>query len=149
MAGARLALHNERLSATIRAQLTEVRESRARIVEASDAERRRIERNLHDGAQQRLVSFGLSLGLARDRLGDGAHPTIIDLLDRARAEVAAAASELRQLASGIRPAILDEGLAPALEDLASRSGVPVDLDVTDRRLAPHLEMTAYSWSPRR
>ena len=110
-AAATLALENARLQVELRAQLAEVRASRARIVQAEDAERRRIERDLHDGAQQRLLGIRLALQLARGRLGRRA--AVDELLAEADAEVVDALDELRALARGIHPAVLtDEGLAP-------------------------------------
>jgi signal transduction histidine kinase len=143
-AAARLALENERLQAELRAQLAELRASRARIVQAADDERRRIERNLHDGAQQRLLGLGLALQLARDRLGareDGA----AELLAEAESELRDALDDLRELARGIHPAILtDGGLAPALRALAERSAVPVTLvEVPADRPAEPVEAAAY------
>ena len=120
-AAASLALENARLQAELRAQLAEVRASRARIVEAGDAERRRLERDLHDGAQQRLLGIRLALQLARGRLADGG-AAVDDLLAEADAEVVGALEELRALARGIHPAILtEEGLAAALAALARRA----------------------------
>jgi signal transduction histidine kinase len=98
-AAARLALENERLQAELRAQLAELRASRARIVSAGDEERRRLERDLHDGAQQRLLSLGLALQLARAKLGPEANGAA-ELLDEADAELHAALDELRELARG-------------------------------------------------
>ena len=143
-AAARFALENERLQAELRLQLDEVRSSRARIVQAGDDERRRLERNLHDGAQQRLLGLGLALQLARARLGtetDGA----AELLAEAEAELRSALDELRELARGIHPAILTEqGLAAALRSLAERSTVPVELlDVPEERLGEPVEAAAY------
>ena len=113
-AAASLALENSRLQAELRAQLAEVRASRARIVEAGDAERRRLERDLHDGAQQRLLGIRLALQLARGRLADGG-ASVEELFAEADAEVVGALEELRALARGIHPAILtEEGLAAAL-----------------------------------
>ena len=124
-----LALENERLLAELRAQLDVLRESRARIVEAGDTERRRLERNLHDGAQQRLVSIALVLGLAREKVRSDPDGTE-QMLASAREEMAAALQELRELAEGLHPAALTErGLAFALSGLAERSPVPVELDV--------------------
>jgi signal transduction histidine kinase len=126
----------------LRAQLQEVRASRARIVAAADAERRRIERDLHDGAQQRLLGLRLALQLARDRIGDAA--AVEALLAEADAEVGGALEELRALARGIHPAVLtDEGLAPALGALARRAPVPVDVAVNGERFPPAVEATAY------
>jgi signal transduction histidine kinase len=127
-AAARLALENERLHAELRAQLAEIHASRARIVEAGDVERRRLERDLHDGAQQRLLGIGLALQLARSQLGPGANGAT-ELLAEAEGELRAALDELRELARGIHPAVLTEqGLGPALRTLAERSPVPVSLE---------------------
>jgi PAS domain S-box-containing protein len=116
--------------------------SRARIVEAGDAERRRLERNLHDGAQQRLVSLSLMLRLAMRRVtGD---PETHAQLERATEELSHALQELRELARGIHPAVLTErGLAPALEMLAARAPLPVEIDVPDERLPAPVEAAAY------
>ena len=115
---ARLALENERLQAEARAQLEDLRSSRARIVEAGDAERRRLERDLHDGAQQRLVGLSLALRLLRGQLGATTRE-LAARLDEAEAELGRAVAELRELAHGIHPAVLsDEGLAAAIEALA-------------------------------
>ena len=143
-AAARLALENARLQAEMRAQLAEVQESRARIVAAADEERRRIERDLHDGAQQRLVALALELRTAQRRLGSGADPELETVLAEAVGELQAAVDELRELARGVHPAILTEdGLAAALESLSSRTPVPVSVDVSDERLPPQVEATAY------
>ena len=142
-AAASLALENSRLQAELRAQLAEVRASRTRIVEAGDAERRRLERDLHDGAQQRLLGIRLALQLASGRLADGG-ASVEDLLAEADAEVVGALEELRALARGIHPAILtEEGLAAALEALARRAPVPVELTVCRERLPAPVEATAY------
>ena len=143
-AAARLALENERLQAELRAQLVELRASRARIVSAGDEERRRLERDLHDGAQQRLLSLGLALQLARTHLGPDANGAS-DLLAEADVELRAALDELRELAHGIHPAVLTEqGLAPALRSLAERSPVPVTiLGLPDERLPTPAEAAAY------
>lgn len=126
-AEAALALDNERLKAELRARLLEVQASRARIVEAGDRERRRVERNLHDGAQQRLVGLALTLRMASRAEGD---PNVAALLVEAAAELDEALGELRNLARGLHPAIVtDAGLAGALETLAERPGIPVDLSV--------------------
>jgi signal transduction histidine kinase len=125
-AAAALALENQRLSAELRARIEELRASRARLVEASDAERRRLERNLHDGAQSRLVALALKLRMARGR-AEG-QPELAELLDESSEELQASLDELRELARGIHPAVLsDRGLAPALEMLASRAPVPVEV----------------------
>ena len=139
---ASLALENSRLQAELRAQLAEVRASRARIVEAGDAERRRLERDLHDGAQQRLLGIRLALQLARGHAGD--EQAIEELLSEADAEVIGALEELRALARGIHPAILTEdGLAAALAGLARRAPVPVELHVCPERMSAPVEATAY------
>ena len=140
-----LALQNERLQATLRAQLEEIRASRARIVEAADAERRRIERDLHDGAQQRLVGISLALTLASSRLTAGADREVDRALTQASQELATALSELRELAHGIHPAILtEEGLGPALESLVERAIIPVTLKtVPTDRLPSQVEAAAY------
>jgi signal transduction histidine kinase len=143
-AAARLALENARLQAEMRAQLLRVQESRVRIVAAGDEARRRIERDIHDGAQQRLVALALQLRTAQRRLGDGADPEVEALLDAAVDELQVAVDELRELARGVHPAILtEEGLAAALESLASRSALPISLDVLEERFPPQVEATAY------
>jgi PAS domain S-box-containing protein len=120
-----------------------LRESRARIVAAADAERRRLERDLHDGAQQRLVGLGLSLRLGRTKLETDPRETAA-LLDEAIEDLTFATAELRELARGIHPAVLTEGgLEPALGALSSRAAVPVDLDVGVGRLPANVEATAY------
>ena len=135
-------LENSRLQAELRAQLAEVRASRARIVEAGDAERRRLERDLHDGAQQRLLGIRLALQLARGHAGD--QQAVEELLSEADAEVLGALEELRALARGIHPAILTEdGLAAALAGLARRAPVPVELRVCPERMSAPVEATAY------
>ena len=108
-AAAALALENQRLSAELRARIEELRASRARLVEAGDAERRRLERNLHDGAQSRLVALAMKLRMARRR-AEG-QPELAALLDESSAELQASLDELRELARGIHPAVLtDRGL---------------------------------------
>jgi signal transduction histidine kinase len=143
-AAARLALENERLQAELRAQLAELRASRARIVQAGDEERRRLERNLHDGAQQRLLGLGLALQLARAELGAAANGAA-ELLADAEGELRTALDELRELARGIHPAILtDQGLGAALRSLAERSSVPVTIAATpEQRLGESVEAAAY------
>ncbi len=145
VAAIRLAVENERLQAEVLAQLDDVRASRARIVEAQDVERRRLERDLHDGAQQRLVSLQLSLQLLRRQLDDGTDPAVLAEVDAASAEARAAVTEIRELARGVHPAILTEaGLSAALTSLAERSLVPVTVDSTvEGRLPPPVEATAY------
>jgi len=122
----------------------ELAASRARIVEAGDAERRRLERNLHDGAQQRLVALSLGLRLSERKLAEG-DPQAGELLKRAKEDLADALEELRELARGIHPAILtDHGLVPALEMLAERADVPVEISAPlDDRLPQPVEAAAY------
>lgn len=125
---AALAFENERLRADLRAEVTELRASRARILEAVDGERRRAERNLHDGAQQRLVGTALMLQLAGRRAG--IDRDLSSLLSEAAVQLDAAIAELRDLARGMHPAIVAaSGLTGALESLAERPGVPVELRV--------------------
>jgi signal transduction histidine kinase len=118
--------------------------SRARIVEVGDAERRRLERNLHDGAQQQLVTLALTLRLAEAKLARG-DPEAPALLRRASGELTDALEELRELARGIHPAVLtDRGLVPALETLCGRAGVPVEISASlDDRLPGAVEAAAY------
>jgi PAS domain S-box-containing protein len=126
------------------ARTEELRASRARIVAAADAARRKIERDLHDGAQQRLVSLALEVRAARSRV-EREPQSAGPLLDRLAQELADATAELRELARGIHPAVLtDHGLGPAVEALAGRVPVPVDVvEVPDGRLPPVAETTAY------
>jgi signal transduction histidine kinase len=143
-AAARLALENARLHAEVQAQLAKVKESRARIVAAGDEQRRRIERDLHDGAQQRLVALALELKSAERRLDGHADPEVERLLASAADEVQVAVEELRELAGGIHPGILTQGgLGVALATLASKAPVPVVVDADVDRLRPELEATAY------
>jgi signal transduction histidine kinase len=128
-AGASLAIDNERLKADLRARVEELRASRVRIVEAGDAARRRLERDLHDGAQQQLVALAIDLRILRSRLAGPAGPAV-ELIDEIDAKLATALAELRELARGIHPAILsDRGLEPALDALAARAPLPVHCDV--------------------
>jgi signal transduction histidine kinase len=144
-ASAGLAVQNDRLHAEVRNQLAEVRASRARIVEAADAARRRVERDLHDGAQQRLVTVALALRLARSQVGRVPVEELGALLDEAGEELAGALDELRELARGIYPVLLtDAGLGPALASLAERCPVPAVLGpVPERRWADRVEQTCY------
>ena len=140
---ANLALENERLHAELRAHVDDLRESRARIVEAGDAERRRLERNLHDGAQQRLVSMSLQLRLVEAKLRTDPEQAA-PLVALMREELTEALEELRELARGIHPAILsDHGLGPALEVVAKRSSVPVKLSATEERMPAPVEAAIY------
>jgi signal transduction histidine kinase len=143
-AAAALAIENARLEVELRAKLEALRASRARLVEAGDAERRRLGRDLHDGAQQRLVALMIELQLARERFeSDPAGAR--ELVDSAFANAQEAVGELRDLAAGIHPAVLSQrGLAAALESLASRSKVPVELESElDERLPSAVETAAY------
>ncbi len=144
-AAAGLVLENQRLHAAMLDRLEEVRTSRARIVEAGDSERRRVERNLHDGAQQRLVTLSMALRMARDRVGADGDPSLVALLGEAADELTHALCELRELAAGLHPPILtEEGLEAALASLAERSVVPVELALAaPGRLAPPVEVAAY------
>jgi signal transduction histidine kinase len=137
-----LQLENERLRADLRARLDELRDSRARIVEVSDAERRRLERNLHDGAQQQLVALALQLRLARNKTTD---EESAKLIDGALEQLDQALSELRELARGIHPAILsDRGLGAAVKALAERQPLPTEVEFSvERELEPSVEATAY------
>jgi signal transduction histidine kinase len=143
-AAARLALENARLGAELHAQLDKVKESRARIVAATDAERRRIERDIHDGAQQRLVAVALELRSAQRRLSH-LDTEVERTLASAVEGLQTAVDELRELARGVHPAILtEEGLAAALESLVIRAPLPVTLEeAPDQRLAAEVEATAY------
>jgi signal transduction histidine kinase len=138
-----IALENERLQADLRARLSDLRASRARIVEAGDNARRKLERDLHDGAQQRLVSLSVVLRVVENQLGKTSPQA--RLLERARAELMASLEELRNIARGIHPAILtDHGLEVALESLAARTPVRVQLDVHLRGRPPAaVEVAAY------
>ncbi|MFD2090809.1 sensor histidine kinase [Blastococcus deserti] len=141
VSAAGLALENARLQAGIRAQLEQVRASRARIVEAGLAERRRLERDLHDGAQQRLLALTMQLGAVRTAVTD---EDTRALVDTARAGLRQAVAELRDLARGLHPAVLSQaGLGPALESVAERLPVPVRLDVPAERYPATVETAAY------
>jgi signal transduction histidine kinase len=121
----------------VRRRLAEVEASRARIVTAGYEERRRLERDLHDGAQQRLVSIGLALRHLQHRLPDPAP------LDAVVVEVSRAIEELRELARGVRPAGLDDGLGHALRELAARSPLKTRVEVTGERFEDRIETAAY------
>jgi signal transduction histidine kinase len=142
-AAANVALERERLQAELEARVVELRASRERIVAAGDAERRRLERNLHDGAQQRLVAIALQLSLLKGRIQSD--PAIAEeLADTAAGELALSLAELRELARGIHPAVLEHGLAAALESLAARAPVPTKvLFETSHRLPEPVELAAY------
>jgi signal transduction histidine kinase len=143
-AAAAIALENERLDAELRAKVEELRASRSRMLRVGLEERRRLERDLHDGAQQRLVSMALNMRLARDRVRED--PAAAErLLDGASAELDSALEELRELARGIHPAVLtDRGLDAAIEALARRAPLPVELNgVEHERLPEAIELAAY------
>lgn len=141
-AAARFALDNERLQAQVRAQLVEVRASRARIVESAEQARREVERNLHDGAQQRLLGVVLSLRLEEQRVAER-DPEFAAYLAQVGQELTAAVDELRELSSGLHPSILDRGLGPAIEALAERSPVPVEVEADVGRCDPAVEAAAH------
>jgi signal transduction histidine kinase len=145
IAAARLAIVNERLQAEVRAQLAQVEASRARIVEAGDAERRRLERDLHDGAQQRLVSLNLGMRMLNSRARSAGDEELAAEVGRMADELKRAIEELRDLAHGIHPAVLTEqGLGVAVEALAEVAPVPTHvLSVPQGRLPPSVEATAY------
>lgn len=142
---ARLAFENERLQAEVRAQLQDLQASRARIIEAGDAERRKLERDLHDGAQQRLVALSLVLRIQRAHLGPNRPPRVAALLSEADAELNRVITNLRELAHGIHPAVLsDEGIAAAVEALAEqpRSSLRI-ASLTSKRFPEPVETAAY------
>jgi signal transduction histidine kinase len=133
VAAAGIALENGRLESELRARVEELRRSRARIVDVAQTERRRLERDLHDGAQQRLVTLALQLGTLEKQVA--AQPGAVALLDEAKRELEQSLRELRELARGIHPAIVTErGLGVALESLVSRASIPVELTREDGRL---------------
>ncbi|MEU6878558.1 sensor domain-containing protein [Streptomyces sp. NPDC046712] len=144
LAGARAALSRALLApreAELRDRIGEVTASRARLVDAFEAERRRIERDLHDGAQQRLVALTMTLGLARLDAPPG---PLADQLAQAHAEAGRVLTELRELIHGIHPQVLaDYGLGAALTDAADRSAVPVDTDIDLPRLSTAVESAGY------
>jgi signal transduction histidine kinase len=142
-AAAAIALENARLNVELRARLDELRGSRARVIDAGQKERQRLERDLHDGAQQRLVALSLELGLLEEELES--YPGAAAKLDSARRQIAISLEELRELASGIYPAVVTvHGLAVALEELAAHASIPVRLNVQiDGRLPEQLEVAAY------
>lgn len=142
-AAAAIALENGRLQAELAARLEEVKGSRARVIEAGQKERQRLERNLHDGAQQRLVALSLDLSLLEGELDEGLDAR--SRLGRARGEIATSLAELREIARGIHPAVVTgHGLAVALEQLTALTPVPVRLTVAiEDRLPEPLEVAAY------
>jgi signal transduction histidine kinase len=144
-AAARLAVDNERLRAEVLAQLEDLRASRSRIVETGDAARRRLERDLHDGAQQRLLALSYELRVAQTEAAATGDVEATSLLMEASEEAQAALAELRDLAHGIYPVILTEaGLAPALATFADTGPIPVELgNITDERYSTSVETAAY------
>jgi signal transduction histidine kinase len=142
-AAASLTLENERLDAELRAKVEELRVSRVRIVDSGDAARRRLERDLHDGAQQRLVSLALSLAMLQPRVESD--PEAMRELELARSELEQALEALRELARGIHPSVLsDQGINAALQGLARRANVPVELEICGGdRLPERVEAAAY------
>jgi signal transduction histidine kinase len=140
---ATIALENRRLHAEAQARRVELEASRARVITAADAERRRIERNLHDGAQQRLVTLALQLSLIQREIRRDPRGAE-ELVTLASGELAQSLEELRELARGIHPAALDQGLEPALEALAMRSAVPTVVTCDPGpRLPQPVEFAAY------
>jgi signal transduction histidine kinase len=141
-AAAAIALENTRLNVELRARLEDLKGSRTRIVEAGDAERRRLERNLHDGAQQRLVAVALQLRLLQRRMRDD--PAAEAMVSTVSDELAQSLDELRELARGLHPAVLEHGLAAALNALATRSPVPTTVAYeANCRLPEPVELAAY------
>src|SRR5262249_2082317 len=142
---ARLALQNEQLQAEVYAQLEDLRASRARIVEAADDERRRLERDLHDGAQQRIVALSLALQGLRSQLASDPGAELAARVAAPQATLQRGLAELRELAHGIYPAVLsDEGLAAALEALAEQADIPIRLEtLTEARFPSAVENAAY------
>jgi signal transduction histidine kinase len=141
---ARLALENERLQAEVRNQLVQLRSSTTRILEAGQDARRRIERDLHDGAQQRLLALSMTLGRARTRADAKGDAELGGFLERAAEDLQQAIGELRELARGIHPMLLtQEGLASALQALAERAPLPVLVSAPPRRYPDTVESTTY------
>ncbi len=140
-----LAIENQSLTAELQTQLDEVRASRTRIVAAADAERARLERDIHDGAQQRLLALMIELRLAREAVGADPNVDLAARLDHAMLNLRSATDELRELARGVRPAILaDAGLGPAVRTLAELSSCPVELSIDlSGRLNAAVEAAAY------
>ena len=140
---AAIALENVRLNVELRARLDELKGSRARIVEAGDTERRRLERNLHDGAQQRLVGVALQLRLLQGQIRDDPD-SAEQLATTASGELAQSLHELRELARGLHPAVLEHGLSPALNALATRAAIPTTVSYdAPGRLPEPVELAGY------
>ena len=142
-AAAAFALENQRLQVELRAKLQELEGSRGRVIQAGQQERKRLERNLHDGAQQRLIALSLDLGRLEGSLDDD--PEARERIEAARAEIAVSLEELRAVARGLHPAVLSgHGLAVALQSLVSSAPVPVALEVdVGERLEESVEVAAY------
>jgi signal transduction histidine kinase len=124
-------------------KIAEVQASRARIVQAGHLERRRLERNLHDGAQQRLLSVGLALRHVQHQLRSGSTEEVLSTLEAAVGEVSSTIQELRELARGLPPAALGDGFEPAFRELAARTSVPVEVGALTERLDQGLTTAAY------
>jgi signal transduction histidine kinase len=138
---ATLGLENARLHADLLAQLDELQQSRTRIVEAGIEQRRQVERDLHDGAQQQLLALAATIGRAHTAAAD---PAMRQLMDQARTELRRALKDLRDLARGIHPAVLEQvGLAAAVEAVSESLPLPVEVHITAQRLPPTVEATAY------
>jgi signal transduction histidine kinase len=144
-AATRLALDNERFHAEVLGRIEDLRASRTRIVAAGEAERRRLERDLHDGAQQRLLSLSLALGFTRAQVKEGADSTILPLIDDAEGRLRGAIDELREVAHGIYPAVLSsDGLRAAVDALRERASIPINVtSLPDDRLPVSVESAAY------
>ncbi len=139
-----LSFDNERLHAELRKRIEDVEESRARIVAAEDDVRKRVGRDLHDGAQQRLVSLGLALRIIEDRANDNLDEETAQLLAEARSEAASAIDELRELSQGLYPTLLtDVGLEAAVRRLGDRAPMVVSISAPNRRFAADVEACAY------
>jgi signal transduction histidine kinase len=141
----RLALDNERLHAEVLARIEDLRASRTRIVAAGEAERRRLERDLHDGAQQRLLGLSLALGFTRAQAQEGANSSILTLIAEAEERLQGAIGELREVAHGIYPAVLSsDGLGAAVDALRERASIPIKVSsLPDGRLPGLVESAAY------
>jgi signal transduction histidine kinase len=143
-AASRLALHNARLTAQVRAQLDELQRSRTRLVLAVDQERRHLERDLHDGVQQQLLAVALELGRLRQQVASDGHDQLGRSLERTRRALEHGIDELRRFARGIHPQVLtDRGVPAALEALAQRAPLPITIDAELERLPSAIESTLY------
>jgi signal transduction histidine kinase len=144
-AATRLALDNERFHAEVLARIADLRASRARIVAAGEAERRRLERDLHDGAQQRLLGLSLALGFTRAQMHEPADARILTLIDDAEERLRGAIDELREVAHGIYPAVLSsDGLGAAVDALRERASIPISVTaLPEDRLPGSVESAAY------